>query len=126
MSSLWKVGTIDIYVLKHTKKADIKLAKLTTLDSSDSSVIHFFGTGAKEISLKGKVFDETNFAAIEAYYNAGTTIAVTSHRGDEGDFIIKDASFDEYGPFVKLSLPGYATDPEDVSIYEFSLDLIKV
>lgn len=126
MASLWSLGGTDIFVTGHSKKADIKLAKLTPLDSSNSSTLHFFGVGAEELTVKGKIFSETNVNALKTAYNAGTTVALVSHRGSEGNYKIKDASFDEFGPFAKLSLTGYADEPDEVSIYNFSIELIKV
>jgi hypothetical protein len=125
MASLWTLGGTDLYVSAHASKSDIKLAKLTPLDSSNSSTLHFFGSGAKEISIKGLIASDTNKDAIETAYNAGTTVALTSHRGSEGNFKIKEASFNERG-FVRLSLPGYPDEPDEVSLYDFQIELIKV
>ena len=126
MSSIWKIDAIDIYVTGNSIKDDVKLAKLTPLDSADSSTLHFFGSGAEEVSLKGKIFSETNVTAIKNLRKAGTTITLTTSRGSAGTFKINSATFNEYGPFVKLSLSGYDPDPEDTSIYDFQIELIKV
>lgn len=123
MASIWKIGTVDIYVDAHTIEKDVKIAKLTPLDSVGTSTLHFFGSGAEEISVGGKVFSETNVAAIETYANAGTTVALTSEQGNEGNYKIQSFSAKKYGPFVSLSLTGYA---EDDTIYDFQMKLLKV
>lgn len=124
MASLWRIGSVDIYALGHDPSTDIKLAKLTVLDANATSVVHFFGSGAEERSLSGWIFSEANVDAVQVYANAGTTIALTSNRGNEGNFIIQEFQVKEFGPYMTLQLPGHAS--EGVAIYKFSAKLIKV
>lgn len=126
MVFLWSLEGIEIDVTGHNVKDDVKLAKLTPLDSEDTSVLHFFGAGAEEVSLKGKIFSDANVVALKNFRKAGTSVTLVSHRGSEGDYKIKSVSLDEYGPFAKLSLAGYPDEPDEVSIYNFNIDLIKV
>lgn len=124
MASLWQLGSTDVYVSAHDPSSDVKLAELTVLDANNTSVLHFFGSAATKIEVAGWVFSETNKQNLQDYANQNTTIALTSNRGNEGNFIIKDLKLKEFGPFVSLQLPGY--DPETTSIYKFSAGLIKV
>lgn len=124
MASIWSLGGTDVYVNKHEMKGDVKLAKLTPLDSTNSSTLHFFGSGAEEVEIAGWIFSEANVSAIETLRNAGTTAALVSDQGSEGNYKILSCDFSKFGPVVKLSLTGY--DPDDTTCYKFSAKLIKV
>lgn len=124
MASIWRIGGVDIYVTDHQIKGDVKLAKLTPLDSVASSTLHYFGSGAEEVSLKGWLFSEANLTSVESFRNNGTTVALVSDQGSEGNYKIESFDVEKFGPFVRLSLTGY--DPEDTTIYTFQAKLIKV
>jgi hypothetical protein len=124
MASLWKIEDVDVYVTGHDPAGDVKLAELVTLDSVGTSTVHFFGSGAEKRSVNGWIFSETNVDTIRGYRDNGTTVSLTSNRGDEGDYIIQECNFKEFGPFVRLSLTGY--DPTSTSIYQFQAKFIKV
>lgn len=123
MASIWNLEGVDIYVTGHDEGGDVKLAKLTVLDANNSSTLHFFGSGAEEVSVDGWIFTDANKNAIETFRNAGTTVTLTSDQGNEGDFMIQEFKTKKFGPFVSLQLPGY--DPDDTTIYKFSIKLIK-
>jgi hypothetical protein len=123
MASIWKLGSVDVYVLGHDESGDTKLAKLTVLDANATSVLHFFGSGAEEVSVDGWIFTDANKNTIEGYRNTGATIVLTSDQGSEGNFVIQDFKTKKFGPFVSLQLPGY--DPDDTTIYKFTAKLIK-
>jgi hypothetical protein len=124
MASLWRVGDVDVYVLNHDSSSNVKQAEIVVLDANATSVLHFFGSGAKSIEVGGWVFSEANKTTLEGYANANTTVILTSNRGNEGNFKVQDFKTKEFGPFVSLQLPGY--DPDDTSIYKFSAKLIKI
>src|SRR5574341_1933914 len=104
MASIWKLGSIDVYVGQHDSKGDVKLAKITPLASAGTSVLHYFGSGAEEVSIGGWIFSASNKATVEGYRDNGTTISLTSEQGNEGNFKINDLELKKYGPFVRLSL----------------------
>src|SRR5574341_1328600 len=101
---------------QHDSKGDVKLAKITPLASAGTSVLHYFGSGAEEVSIGGWIFSESNKATVEGYRDNGTTISLTSEQGNEGNFKINDLELKKYGPFVRLSLTGY--NPTTTSIYK--------
>lgn len=122
MASIWKLGSIDVYVTQHDSKGEVKMAKITPLASNGTSVLHFFGSGSEEVNISGWLFTEANKASIETYRNAGTTITLTSDQGNEGSFKIMDFEVKKFGPFVRLSLTPY--DPIATTIYKFSAKLV--
>lgn len=123
MASIWSLGGTDVYVTSHDESGDVKLAKITVLDANNTSTLHFFGSGAEEVSIAGWIFTESNKNALESLRNSGTTVTLISDQGSEGDFMIQEFDTKKYGPFVKLQLAGY--DPEDTTIYKFQAKLIK-
>jgi hypothetical protein len=122
LSSIWKLGSVDVYVLKHKESGDVKLAKITPLNYTASSVLHYFGSGAQETTIDGWLFTDAHKATIQGYRDNQTTISLTSDQGNEGNFVIQTFDTDKYGPFVKLSLAGYSTT---ATIYKFQAKLIK-
>lgn len=124
MASIWNINGVDVYTTGHDESGDVKLAKITVLDANNTSVLHFFGSGAEEVSIEGWIFTEANKNSVEGFRNTGTTVSLTSDQGSEGNFIIQDFKTKKFGPFVSLQLPGY--DPDDTTIYKFSAKLIKV
>jgi hypothetical protein len=86
--------------------------------------LHFFGSGAREVTVEGMVFSQSNADSLREYAEGGTQVTLTSHRGSEGTFMIQNFSLKEFGPYVKLNLSGY--DQEDVAIYRYQAKLIKV
>lgn len=124
MASIWNLEGVDIYVTTHNEDADVKMAEIVVLDANNTSNLHFFGTSADKVSIGGKVFTETNKNTLQGYRNANTTVTLTSDQGNEGDFKISKFQTKKFGPFVSLQLPGY--DPDDTTIYDFSLELVKV
>lgn len=122
MASLWKIGSVDVYINSDDESGDPKIAELTPLGSSASSVIHFFGSAAPKVSVKGWVFSEANKLALKVYESAGTTIQLTSDQGNVGNYIIQKISFDRFNT-VKLLLAGYA---QSDTAYKFQASLIKI
>jgi hypothetical protein len=122
MASIWKIGSVDVYVTGHNESGDIKLAKITPLDSTGSSVLHYFGSGGQEVSVDGWLFSEANKSSLRTYRDNGTTITLTSDQGSEGSYKIQSIEFKKYGPYVKLSLTGYSTT---ATIYKFQAKLVE-
>lgn len=123
MASIWSIGSVDIYVTGRQNQSDVKMAKITVLDADGSSNLHFFGSGAREITVRGWLFSESNKTTLENYAEDNTSVTLTTDSGSAGSFKIQDLKLDQYGPFVKLSVPGYA---EDDTIYNVNCKLIKV
>lgn len=124
MASIWSIEGIDLYVGGHDEGGDVKLAKLTVLDANNTSTLHFFGSGAEEVSVDGWIFTDANKNSMEGFRNTGATVTLTSDQGNEGDFIMQEFKTKKFGPFVDLQLPGY--DPDNTTIYKFSAKLIKI
>ena len=122
MASIWKIGSVDVYVIDRENAPEPKIAEIVPLDADDSSHLHYFGSAATKITVRGKVFSETNRAALETYAKDFTTVALTTDSGGAGNFKIMDFKANQYGPFVELSLPGYAKDD---TIYDFTCKLVK-
>jgi len=122
MASIWKLGTVDIYVSGDSSEGDVKLAKHTVLDATGTSVYHYFGSGAEERSLQATIFTETNKDALIALRDAGTTVALTSDQGSEGNYKIQGISFRRM-PAVKVDVAGVATD---ATVYTAEISLLKV
>ena len=122
MASLWSVGSVDIYVNDDKSEASVNLAKIEVLDATGSSVLHYFGTGTEERSVSGWMFGESDKGTLEGYRDNGTTVTLTSDQGNEGSFIVKDASFSRYGPVVRVSVPGVSTS---ATVYKVKVDLLK-
>ncbi|MFA5572511.1 MAG: hypothetical protein WDA42_05345 [Candidatus Bathyarchaeia archaeon] len=123
MASIWKIDNIDVYVSGYESEGDVKLSKHTVLNATNSSVLHYFGSGAEEVSLQAIVFTETNRESLESLRNAGTTVTLTSDQGSEGSYKIQSISFSRMESVCRVTVPGIA---DDATVYNTRISLVKV
>lgn len=121
MASIWKLGTADIYVSEYGAEGDVKLSKHTVLDATGTSVLHYFGSGAEEVSLEALVFTEATKTTLESYRDNGTSVALTSDLGAEGNYKISSMDFTRQN-VSKVIVPGIA---ETATVYRTRINLIK-
>lgn len=120
MASIWKIGSVDVYIDGYDTDGDVKLAKLTPLDATSSSELHFFGSGSEEVGLAGHVFTESNKSSLETLRDNGTSFTLTSDQGNEGTFKFTSLKLDRVNA-VKVSLAGVS---EDATVYRLRASIV--
>ncbi len=121
MDSMWKIGSVDVYVDGYQTEAPKQEAEHIVLDATGSSELHFFGSGTEKVTLEGFVFTETNKSTLEGYRDNNTTLTLTSDQGSEGSFKI-DIRFIRYRA-CKVNVPGVSST---ATVYRFQATLKKV
>jgi len=124
MASLWKFGTVDIYVEEQNRVRPIKRAELNVLDAV-ASTYHFFGAASRRNRLMGLVIGDANMITLDSDAINDTTRTLTSDQGSLGSFKIDGDIEADRIRHVGAFIDGVSYDVT-TPIYRITLEVIPV
>ena len=124
MASLWKWGSVDIYVEEQNRVRPIKRAELSVLDAT-ASTYHFFGAASRRNRLTCIVIGDANMISMDADAIADTTRTLTSDQGSLGSFKIDGDIEADRIRMAGAFIDGVSYD-NTVPIYRVTFEVIPV